>query len=44
MIKKAHHNAYFRHLIFGNLNKKRTIRFLQIHTAHHLKIIQDILK
>jgi hypothetical protein len=44
MIKKAHHNAYFRHLIFGNLNKKRTIRFLQIHTAHHLKIIKDILK
>ena len=44
MIKKAHHNAYFRHLIFGYLNKKRTIRFLQIHTAHHLKIIKDILK
>lgn len=37
-------NMYFSHFIFGQLNKNKTIRFLQIHTNHHLKIIRDILK
>jgi hypothetical protein len=35
---------FFTHPIFKDLNKKQTIRFLQIHTNHHLKIIKDILK
>lgn len=43
-IKSADKNAHFKHFIFGVLNKKRTIRFLQLHTTHHLKIIRDILK
>lgn len=43
-INKAHKNAYFKHPIFGILNKKQTIRFLELHTNHHLKIIRDILK
>jgi hypothetical protein len=43
-IKSANNNAHFKHFIFGVLNKNRTIRFLQIHTKHHLKIIRDILK
>ena len=37
-------NAYFTHHAFGILSKKKTIRFLEIHTKHHLKIINDILK
>ena len=37
-------NAYFQHPIFGNINRKRVVRFLEIHTNHHLKIIKDILK
>lgn len=35
---------YFKHPIFGLLAKKQTLRFLQMHTHHHLKIIHDILK
>jgi len=36
--------AYFKHFIFGMLSKKQTLRFLQMHTTHHLKIVNDILK
>jgi len=43
-IKTANEHAHFKHFIFGVLNKNRTIRFLQLHTNHHLKIIRDILK
>jgi hypothetical protein len=43
-LKVANKNAYFKHFVFGTLNKKRTIRFLKLHTNHHLKIIKDILK
>lgn len=32
-----------KHPYFNILNKKRTIRFLETHTHHHIKIIQDIL-
>jgi hypothetical protein len=43
-LKTAKKNAYFKHFVFGVINKKRTIRFLKLHTNHHLKIIKDILK
>ena len=43
-IKLANKNAHFKHFIFGVLNKKRTMKFIQLHTNHHLKIIRDILK
>lgn len=34
----------FDHPLFGWLTKKETIRFIGIHTHHHLKIIRDIRK
>ncbi|MEO9571144.1 MAG: DUF1569 domain-containing protein [Polaribacter sp.] len=43
-IKELNENAYFRHPIFGHIQKKRVIRFIDIHTNHHLKIIKSILK
>jgi len=36
-------NAYFKHPLFGNVNRARIHRFLLIHTNHHLKIINDIM-
>ena len=43
-ISSLHDNAYFQHPLFGNINKKRVVRFLEIHTNHHLKIVKSILK
>ncbi len=43
-LKLGNKNQFFKHPIFGNLNKKETLRFLQIHTNHHLKIIKDIVR
>jgi hypothetical protein len=37
-------DAYFPHPYFGHLNPKQTERFLVVHTLHHLRIIQDIIR
>lgn len=42
-LEKAYRNQYFTHPIFGKLNKKHTFVMLDIHTKHHLKIIEDII-
>jgi hypothetical protein len=36
--------SYFTHPFFGDLKLKSAIWFLKLHTKHHLKIIDDILK
>ena len=35
--------SWFSHFVFGPLNRDKTLRFLQIHNRHHLRIIADIL-
>lgn len=35
---------HFNHQIFGLLDVKATKKFLKIHTRHHIKIINDIMK
>ena len=37
-------NAHFKHPFFGDINASNTEKFLAIHTKHHLKIIEDILR
>ncbi|MEJ6792837.1 MAG: DUF1569 domain-containing protein [Lacinutrix sp.] len=37
-------NAFFKHPLFGDINTSRINRFLVLHTNHHLKIIEDIMK
>ncbi len=44
MIKPLPKTSYFKHHMFGMLTKQQTLRFLEMHTKHHLKIVNDILK
>jgi beta-mannanase len=36
-------NNYFEHPFMGQLNLKSTIRFIKIHTNHHINIIKEII-
>jgi hypothetical protein len=36
--------SFFKHPFLSNLNVKQTEKFLLIHTKHHLKIIEEVLK
>jgi hypothetical protein len=36
-------DSHFNHPFFGDLKLNQTINFLEIHTKHHLNIIEDII-
>ena len=42
-LKSLEAKKYFKHPLMGNLNLKKSIDFLELHTKHHLKIIEDML-
>ena len=37
-------NSHFKHFVFGRLNLKEAKRFIELHTRHHLKIMEDIIR
>ncbi|WP_299337472.1 DUF1569 domain-containing protein [uncultured Psychroserpens sp.] len=43
-LKDVPKHANFKHPVFGVLNKKQTLKFIKLHTQHHLKIIDDICR
>ena len=42
-LKTLSKDRYFEHPFFGKLKLQQTINFLEIHTKHHLDIIEDII-
>lgn len=43
IINNLKQNQYFNHPFFGHLNKIKMVKFLEIHSYHHLKIIREII-
>ena len=43
LLEMVSKDRFFEHPYFGKLKLKETIRFLEIHTDHHLNIIEDIV-
>ena len=41
--EEMHAKQFINHPFFGHLRMEKTITFLEIHTKHHLKIIDDII-
>lgn len=44
LLKNIPSNHFFTHPYFGDLKLKDAITFLEIHTQHHLSIIEDVMK
>lgn len=44
VLKELKPGNFFEHPFFGNLKLKPAVKFLAIHTKHHLDIINDIIK
>lgn len=36
--------AHFAHPVFGTIAHGQALRFIEVHTNHHLKIVRDIIK
>lgn len=37
-------NHFFKHPLFGKLNLRRSFKFIEMHTRHHLEIMDDIIQ
>ena len=35
---------FYNHFKFGKLNRRRSVKFMGIHTRHHLRIVRDIVR
>jgi hypothetical protein len=44
LFEKLSPNKFFKHPVFGDVQVKQARRIIAIHTYHHIKIINDILK
>lgn len=44
LFEKLNHDKFFTHPVFGDVQVKQARRVIAIHTYHHLKIINDILR
>ncbi len=42
--QKVDKKIKFEHPVFGVLSKRQTLKFIKIHTNHHLSIIHDVLQ
>ncbi|HLS10879.1 MAG TPA: hypothetical protein VK050_01830 [Flavobacteriaceae bacterium] len=42
-LERLDKNHFYSHHMFGDLNLKKSVKFLGIHSRHHLKIISDII-
>jgi hypothetical protein len=43
MLNSLHPKQHFEHPMFGDLNLAQSKKFIHIHTAHHLDIIEEII-
>jgi hypothetical protein len=43
LLGKLREDLFFEHPFLGRLNHRKTVRFLEIHTQHHIDIINDII-
>ena len=43
VLDSLHPKQHFKHPMFGDLNLAQSKRFIHIHTAHHLDIIEEII-
>ena len=43
MLKDINKNCFFEHPYFKKLNVQKSIRFMEIHTNHHLNVVRDII-
>ena len=42
--RQVSRDHWYRHFVFGVLDRDRTLKYLGIHNRHHARIVQDILR